>query len=275
MRFYFQTRRDGQPARFMRWMVDLRLNEEEFIMAWALVTGASSGIGQSVAIELSKNYDVILCGRNHARLEETRKSLRGGGICLSLELGEAETAQEALSEALKSNGICVEAFASCAGCMGLLPLRVSTPEKVRAMLEVNLLTPMMLTRVLVSRPINHGALKSIVFVSSNISNRGAKAFSAYGASKSGVDGMMRCLAVELAPAVRVNSVLPGAVRTPMTEAIFSDSEVVKRMAATYPLGIGTPQAIADAVAFLCSEKATWITGQQLTVDGGRTINITG
>ncbi|MEG2724745.1 MAG: SDR family NAD(P)-dependent oxidoreductase, partial [Kiritimatiellia bacterium] len=53
----------------MRWMVDLRLNEEEFIMAWALVTGASSGIGQSVAIELSKNYDVILCGRNHARLE--------------------------------------------------------------------------------------------------------------------------------------------------------------------------------------------------------------
>ena len=86
---------------------------------------------------------------------------------------------------------------------------------------------------------------------------------------------MRCLAVELAPKVRVNSVLPGAVRTRMTEGIFANGEVVARMNSQYPLGLGTASNIADAVSFLLSEKASWITGQQLTVDGGATIDITG
>ena len=86
---------------------------------------------------------------------------------------------------------------------------------------------------------------------------------------------MRCLAVELAPNVRVNSVLPGAVRTRMTEGIFANAEVVERMKGQYPLGLGNPANIADAVAFLLSEKASWITGQQVTVDGGATIDITG
>ena len=86
---------------------------------------------------------------------------------------------------------------------------------------------------------------------------------------------MRCLAVELAPHVRINSVLPGAVRTRMTAAIFANLEVVERMKTHYPLGLGTPTNIADAVQFLLSDKASWITGQQLTVDGGATIDITG
>ena len=86
---------------------------------------------------------------------------------------------------------------------------------------------------------------------------------------------MRCLAVELAPNVRVNSVLPGAVRTRMTEGIFANEEVVERMKSKYPLGLGDVSKIADAVSFLLSEKAAWITGQQITVDGGATIDITG
>jgi len=86
---------------------------------------------------------------------------------------------------------------------------------------------------------------------------------------------MRCLAVELAPRVRVNSVLPGAVKTEMTDGIFADDEIAGRMEKEYPLGIGSPEDIADMVRFLLSENAKWITGQQLTVDGGRTINISG
>ena len=86
---------------------------------------------------------------------------------------------------------------------------------------------------------------------------------------------MRSLAVELAPRVRLNSVLPGGVRTSMTEHMYQDEELVKRMAATYPLGLGEVNDIYEAVNFLLSDKARWITGQQCTVDGGRTINITG
>ena len=79
----------------------------------------------------------------------------------------------------------------------------------------------------------------------------------------------------LAPNVRINSVLPGAVQTQMTQSIFENEEVAKRMLVTYPLGLGRPEDVYNAVSFLLSDKARWITGQQLVVDGGRIINITG
>ena len=86
---------------------------------------------------------------------------------------------------------------------------------------------------------------------------------------------MRSLAMELAPEVRINSVLPGGVRTRMTEHMYEDEELINRMAATYPLGLGDVNDIYHAVRFLLSDEARWITGQQITVDGGRTINVTG
>jgi NAD(P)-dependent dehydrogenase (short-subunit alcohol dehydrogenase family) len=103
---------------------------------------------------------------------------------------------------------------------------------------------------------------------------GAKGMSAYGASKGAIDTLMRCLAVELAPKVRLNSILPGAIPTEMTQAIFDNEKVRTRMAEMYPMGIGEALDICYMAEFLLSEKAKWITGQQFTVDGGRSINIT-
>jgi NAD(P)-dependent dehydrogenase (short-subunit alcohol dehydrogenase family) len=120
---------------------------------------------------------------------------------------------------------------------------------------------------------NLGALKSVVYLSSNLSNMGAKGMSAYGASKGAIDTLMRCLAVELAPRVRLNSILPGAIPTEMTKAIFDNEEVRTRMIETYPLGIGEALDICYLAEFLLSNKSKWITGQQFTVDGGRSINI--
>lgn len=114
-----------------------------------------------------------------------------------------------------------------------------------------------------------------MYISSNLSNYGAKAMAAYGASKGGLDNMMKCLAVEMAPKVRLNSILPGAIHTPMTESIFADSNVVDRMNQNYPLGIGQASHIADVAKFLLSDQSSWITGQQIVVDGGRTINVSG
>jgi NAD(P)-dependent dehydrogenase (short-subunit alcohol dehydrogenase family) len=85
---------------------------------------------------------------------------------------------------------------------------------------------------------------------------------------------MKSLAVELAPDVRVNSVLPGAIKTEMTKAIFARPEVEDRFRRDYPLGVGQPDDIVHIVEFLLSDRARWITGQQLIVDGGRTVNIT-
>lgn len=242
-----------------------------------LVTGASSGIGRAVAIELSNDYDLILNGRDIARLEETKLACcPTAEICLyPFDLGNVAELSENLKGFLKDKGVTVSSFVHCAGVSRLLPVRSTKLTDLQDTFNTNLFSPFLIAQTLVSRRINGDSLKSIVFISSNISNRGSKAFSAYGASKSGLDGLMRCLAVELAPSIRVNSVLPGAVKTRMTESIFANKEVVDRMETQYPLGLGAPANIADAVMFLLSDKASWITGQQLTVDGGATIDITG
>jgi NAD(P)-dependent dehydrogenase (short-subunit alcohol dehydrogenase family) len=148
-------------------------------------------------------------------------------------------------------------------------------ELFQTTFNINTISAALLTKVLMKKKVNHGMLKSIVFISSNISNFGAKAFSAYAASKAATDGLMRCLAVELAPDVRVNSVLPGGLRTGMTEHLYENTELIERMNNTYPLGPGKTGDIYAAVNFLLSDEARWITGHQLVVDGGRTINITG
>lgn len=244
---------------------------------WVLVTGASSGIGRSVAIELSQRYNLILNGRDVARLEETKTvCCADAELCLCpLDLGNVDALSDAFVAFIRDNGLRIASFVHCAGVSRLLPVRGTKLCDLQDMFNTNVFAPFLIVQTLASRRINGDTLKSIVFISSNISNRGSKAFAAYGASKSGLDGLMRCLAVELAPNVRVNSVLPGAVRTRMTESIFANDEVVARMKSQYPLGLGQACNIADAVSFLLSDKASWITGQQLTVDGGATINITG
>ena len=244
---------------------------------WALVTGASSGIGRAVAIELSSRYNLVLNGRDAARLEETKSACNSGAeVCLyPFDLGHVDVISESVAELMKNSEIKISSFVHCAGVSRLLPVRSTKVDDLRETFNTNVFAPFLIVQALASRRINGEALKSVVFISSNISNRGSKAFAAYGASKSGLDGLMRCLAVELAPNVRVNSVLPGAVRTRMTEGIFANQDVVERMKSRYPLGLGSVSNIADAVSFLLSEKASWITGQQIVVDGGATIDITG
>ena len=243
---------------------------------WALVTGASSGIGRSVAIELSQGCNLVLNGRDAARLEETRTiCCQNAEIRLwPFDLGHVDALSEGISSFMRDTNLQITSFVHCAGISRLLPVRSTKLDDLQDTFNTNVFAPFLIVQALASRRINGDALRSVVFISSNISNRGSKAFSAYGASKSGLDGLMRCLAVELAPNIRVNSVLPGAVRTRMTESIFANDEVVARMKSQYPLGIGQASNIACAVSYLLSDKASWITGQQITVDGGATINLT-
>lgn len=244
---------------------------------WVLVTGASSGIGRSVAIELSRRYNLVLNGRDASRLEETKEACcTDAEICeFPFDLSKVGELSDVFAAFMRDRGLRIASFVHCAGVSRLLPIRSTKLDDLRDIFNINVFAPFIVVQTLAARRINGDALKNVVFISSNISNRGSKAFAAYGASKSGLDGLMRCLAVELAPKVRVNSVLPGAVRTRMTESIFANDEVVARMKSQYPLGLGQTCNIADAVSFLLSDKASWITGQQITVDGGATINITG
>ncbi len=241
------------------------------------ITGASSGIGKEVAITLSKSYNVILCGRSRENLELTKQSCSSNSEVLIhvCDLYEIEKIEDLIISFLQEKQVRVNHFIHCAGFMKMEPLRLLKEDILKQTFNINVFSAMILSKVFVKKKINKTALKTIVYISSNISDRGAKAFSTYGASKGAIDSLMRCLAVELAPSVRVNSILPGAVHTNMTSGVFENEEVVSRMKDTYPLGLGTVADIASVVDFLISEKAKWITGQQITVDGGRTIDISG
>lgn len=246
--------------------------EREYI----LVTGASSGMGEEIAVSMSHDYDIVLCGRDLDRLNGVKqKCSEGNHLIWQYDLSKVETLEEDFASFLKNNSIQISYYVHCAGYMKMFPVRLLNKDVFTDAFNVNIISAALITKLLVGKKSNGASLKSIVFISSNISNFGAKAFAAYSSSKAGLDGLMRSLAVELAPKVRVNSVLPGGVRTRMTEHMYQDKELIERMAATYPLGLGTVDDIRDAVAFLLSDRARWITGQQLTVDGGRTINITG
>ncbi|WP_080780308.1 SDR family NAD(P)-dependent oxidoreductase [Chryseobacterium phocaeense] len=240
-----------------------------------LLTGASAGIGEEIAVKLSEKYDLILTGRNTEKLNELQQKLTPEckSYVLSMDLSNLEKMETTLVQFLKDQNINIHKLVHCAGFMKMIPLKLISNDFMLECFTTNVFSASLLVKLLTNKKHNNSLLDAVVFISSNISNRGAKAMSTYGASKSALDGLMRNFAVELAPKVRFNSVLPGAVLTKMTQNIFDNDEVMSRMQAQYPLGIGYGGDIADAVNFLLSDEARWITGQQMTVDGGRSINI--
>lgn len=240
-----------------------------------LVSGSSSGIGRDMAVQLSRHYRLILNGRDIHRLEETR------GCCINpdehiiwqYDLSDADHLGDELASLLKQHSINVSSFVHCAAQLTILPLRSQTLDMIRANMNVNFLSAVEIVKTLTKKRVNVHELRSVVFISSIASNFGAKGFSTYSASKAALDGLMKSLAVEMAPAVRFNSVLPGAVKTPMTADIFDNPEIAAKFQRDYPLGVGLAEDVINMVEFLISEKARWITGQQFIVDGGRTTAI--
>ena len=144
------------------------------------------------------------------------------------------------------------------------------PSIVRESFNVNCFAGIEICRLLVQKRINARALRTVVLVSSTSSKIGEKGGNVYCASKGAVDAFMRSLAVELAPTVRVNSILPGMTKTEMTEQ-WIESPSYKTVADRFPMGFGTPSDVVSVVEFLISNGAQWINGQQIVVDGGRTI----
>jgi NAD(P)-dependent dehydrogenase (short-subunit alcohol dehydrogenase family) len=258
-------------------MGDLQPNNSMERNQFVLITGATSGIGKEIAIQLSSTNNVVLHGRSLEKIVDVEKLCDSKSEVLKwvCDLEKIEEVESSLVSFLSDNSIEITKFVHSAGVMKMIPLKMSTLNIFQQTFNVNVFAPNFICKVLINKKANSSALNSAVFISSNISNYGAKAMSSYGASKSAIDGLMRSLAVELAPKVRLNSVLPGAVETEMTKDILGNGDVKERMLATYPLGIGTPNDIFQVVSFLLSENARWITGQQFTIDGGRTINISG
>jgi NAD(P)-dependent dehydrogenase (short-subunit alcohol dehydrogenase family) len=226
---------------------------------YTLVTGAPSGIGEAVARGIAHDRRVILQGEDSEQLKALRLSLTHPESHLIWPRKfhtNAETV-ESLRMLLAETDAVVSGFVHCAEEVPP-PFTAMDQGSILRVFEVNYFSATAILRVLWKKAINHGALRSIVFVSNIVSRFGMKGSSTYAATKGALDSLARSLAVEFAPAVRVNSVLAG------------DHACAPEGQAGYLLGPGEPQEIAGICEYLLSDDARWITGQQFVVDGGKT-----
>jgi len=240
-----------------------------------LVTGATSGIGRTICERLAHSRRLILHGRDAQRLETTIASCDRPASHLRWTCDFRQPAEVAPSVAnlLSVQKVAVENVVHCAGVVHVLPARTAGLDAVLESLNVNYVAAQQIVATLLQKRVNPGKLRNVVVISSIWSQFGARGHSLYCASKAALDGMVRALAVELAPDVRVNAVLPGAVPTAMSAPAFADPAIAESLKQEYPLGIGQTGDIAAAVEFLLSDDARWVTGQSFVVDGGRTINL--
>ncbi|MBV8602262.1 MAG: glucose 1-dehydrogenase [Candidatus Eremiobacteraeota bacterium] len=244
----------------------------EFSGRTALITGASRGIGRAIAIEFAASgADLALLGRDEAALSHTLAACKDAHPTGKAEIVVADVADEkavhrAVEGALESFGRLDFAIANAGQAIDRLILRLRSSELER-LLNVNLKSAFHLSAA-VAKPMLRQRGGSIVFISSIVGLTGNAGQSMYAATKAGLLGLAKSLAKELGSrGVRVNAVAPGFIETAMTEAMPESAKT--QYLGSIPLGrMGKPEDVAGVVRFLCSDAASYITGQTIVVDGG-------
>lgn len=237
-----------------------------------LITGASSGIGRSCSVECSRSgANLILVGRNFEELQKTAAMLNPE---TRVEIIAEDITQSDHLEAIIAEKVAVlgkiSGFVHCAGIEKTLPLKKHSPQLYHDIFEVNVIAGFEIAKILSLKKYKNETC-SFVLISSVAGMVGEPGKAAYSASKGAVIAGARSLAMELSRSnIRVNSVSPAMVNTPILEKMFDDigdeasSEIIKK----HPLGIGEPKDVANACIFLLSDASRWVTGTNLVIDGG-------
>ncbi len=237
----------------------------------ALVTGASSGIGLGCAAALAEAGAHVVCaGRDRYRLDEAVTALRGEGWsaeALAMDLADPA----GLTGALRSQDP-FDIVVNSAGIARHSPALETEPADFDAVINVNLRGAYFLAQTAARGMLEAGKPGSIITISSQMAHVGGIDRAVYAASKHAVEGMTKSMAIEWGPhGIRVNTICPTFIRTPLTEATFANPERVAWIEAKIKLErVGEVEDIMGAVVFLASEASALVTGTALMVDGGWT-----
>ena len=232
----------------------------------ALVTGGASGIGRAICERFAaEGARVAVLDRDADGARAVAEAV--GGTAHVADVRDADAVAAATDEAAdRLGGLTV--LATNAGTSGLSLVHETDPVDFERLVQVNLLGTFHAMRAAIPHMLAAGR-GAIVNNASGSATRPTFGELAYSSAKAGVVALTRGAAQEYGPTIRVNSVSPGVIRTPMSEALFALDGAIGPVVEATPLGrTGTPQDVADVVVFLASGLSGFVTGQDLIVDGG-------
>ena len=230
-----------------------------------IIIGGAGGIGSALARRLAARGDCVhLVGRDAAKLEPLASEL-SGTFALADVLDRA-----ALEQAVLAAGPDIAGLAYCAGSITLKPVSRITDDDVERDFKLNALGALRAVQAALPGLKAHAGPASVVLFSSVAVAQGFTAHASIGMAKGAVEGLMLSLAAELAPKIRVNCIAPSLTRTPLAQALTSNEQMANAIAGLHAMQrLGEADDAAALAAFLLSSEASWITGQVIGVDGGR------
>ncbi len=233
-----------------------------------VITGAASGIGFEIAKNLiSEAAEVVLVGRRKEALEEAVKELGDAAHFVACDVSD-EAAVDALGVEVETRWPHLDGLVNNAGIAIMATLEDTSTAQWDEVFAINVRGPYLVTRRLLTM-LRKAASGSVVNISSTLAEKAIPGMAAYNASKAALNQLTKSVALELAPQIRVNAVMPAVVDTPIHSGRGMTPEQVQRMGVMHPLGrVGTPDEVADLVVFLLSERAKWMTGAIIPIDGG-------
>lgn len=239
-----------------------------------VITGAGSGIGRAIAkLSYENGANLVLIDKNKLGLDETTNGMDTDRYYTNVfDLTHYEEMEAVLAEASDKLGS-YSGLCHCAGFEYTLPIKSMTPKHYMELFSVNTIAAFELSRIISKKKYLSDTGASFVFIASVMGLVGRPGLTGYSASKGALISGAKSMALELAAKkIRVNCVSPGTVRTDLIEKMLQNLEPEQRekRLSDFPLGIGAPEDVASLVVFLLSERSRWITGTNITIDGGYT-----